>query len=78
MVKSFLSAVFYFVGHGFEANGQCYLLPIGAPGEGYGPESLPFDGLGPLDVQGLQSRVESDLVGHLPTILAVRFYHRHG
>lgn len=31
-------AVFYFVGHGFEANGQCYLLPIGAPGEGYGPE----------------------------------------
>lgn len=38
MVKSFLSAVFYFVGHGFEANGQCYLLPIGAPGEGYGPE----------------------------------------
>ncbi|KAL3101141.1 hypothetical protein niasHS_001601 [Heterodera schachtii] len=31
-------AVFYFVGHGFEANGQCYLLPIGAPGEDYGPE----------------------------------------
>ncbi|KAI3418032.1 hypothetical protein GPALN_010624 [Globodera pallida] len=31
-------AVFYFVGHGFEANGQCYLLPIGAPGHDYGPE----------------------------------------
>uniref|UniRef100_A0A915E837 Caspase family p20 domain-containing protein n=1 Tax=Ditylenchus dipsaci TaxID=166011 RepID=A0A915E837_9BILA len=31
-------AVFYFVGHGFEANGQCYLLPIGAPAENYGPE----------------------------------------
>ncbi|KAI6194206.1 hypothetical protein M3Y96_01100200 [Aphelenchoides besseyi] len=31
-------AVFYFVGHGFEANGQCYLIPIGAPAENYGPE----------------------------------------
>ncbi|CAD5215925.1 unnamed protein product [Bursaphelenchus xylophilus] len=31
-------AVFYFVGHGFQANGQCYLLPIGAPAENYGPE----------------------------------------
>uniref|UniRef100_A0A914HZJ6 Caspase family p20 domain-containing protein n=1 Tax=Globodera rostochiensis TaxID=31243 RepID=A0A914HZJ6_GLORO len=31
-------AVFYFVGHGFEAHGQCYLLPIGAPGHDYGPE----------------------------------------
>jgi len=31
-------AIFYFVGHGFEANGQCYLLPIDAPGDGYGPE----------------------------------------
>jgi mucosa-associated lymphoid tissue lymphoma translocation protein 1 len=31
-------AVFYFVGHGFEANGQCYLLPIGATAGNYGPE----------------------------------------
>jgi mucosa-associated lymphoid tissue lymphoma translocation protein 1 len=31
-------AVFYFVGHGFEANGQCYLLPIGASADNYGPE----------------------------------------
>uniref|UniRef100_A0AC34PXH7 Caspase family p20 domain-containing protein n=1 Tax=Panagrolaimus sp. JU765 TaxID=591449 RepID=A0AC34PXH7_9BILA len=31
-------AVFYFVGHGFEANGQCYLLPTDAPGDSYGPE----------------------------------------
>ncbi|CAD5211582.1 unnamed protein product [Bursaphelenchus okinawaensis] len=31
-------AIFYFVGHGFQANGQCYLLPIGAPAENYGPE----------------------------------------
>lgn len=28
-------AIFYFVGHGFEVNGQCYLLPIDAPIEGY-------------------------------------------
>jgi len=32
------SAIFYFVGHGFEANGRCYLLPIGAPAKDYGPE----------------------------------------
>ncbi|KHN82089.1 Mucosa-associated lymphoid tissue lymphoma translocation protein 1 [Toxocara canis] len=31
-------AIFYFVGHGFEANGQCYLLPVDAPAEGYSPE----------------------------------------
>jgi len=31
-------AVFYFVGHGFEVHGQCYLLPVGAPGDRYGPE----------------------------------------
>ncbi|KAF7636618.1 hypothetical protein Mgra_00004015 [Meloidogyne graminicola] len=31
-------AIFYFAGHGFEANGQCYLLPIGAPANGYGPK----------------------------------------
>uniref|UniRef100_A0AC34G113 Caspase family p20 domain-containing protein n=1 Tax=Panagrolaimus sp. ES5 TaxID=591445 RepID=A0AC34G113_9BILA len=31
-------AVFYFVGHGFEANGQCYLLPTDAPGHTYGPQ----------------------------------------
>uniref|UniRef100_A0A914V892 Caspase family p20 domain-containing protein n=1 Tax=Plectus sambesii TaxID=2011161 RepID=A0A914V892_9BILA len=30
-------AVFYFVGHGFEANGQCYLLPVDSPGTGYRP-----------------------------------------
>uniref|UniRef100_A0A914N5V4 Uncharacterized protein n=1 Tax=Meloidogyne incognita TaxID=6306 RepID=A0A914N5V4_MELIC len=29
---------FYFAGHGFEANGQCYLLPIGAPANDYGPQ----------------------------------------
>uniref|UniRef100_A0A1I7YZ31 CASPASE_P20 domain-containing protein n=1 Tax=Steinernema glaseri TaxID=37863 RepID=A0A1I7YZ31_9BILA len=31
-------AVFYFVGHGFEANGQCYLLPVDAPANNYGPQ----------------------------------------
>ncbi|TMS32175.1 hypothetical protein L596_000053 [Steinernema carpocapsae] len=31
-------AIFYFVGHGFEANGQCYLLPVDAPANNYGPE----------------------------------------
>uniref|UniRef100_A0A7E4UMJ5 CASPASE_P20 domain-containing protein n=1 Tax=Panagrellus redivivus TaxID=6233 RepID=A0A7E4UMJ5_PANRE len=31
-------AVFYFVGHGFEVNGQCYLLPIDAPADGFGPD----------------------------------------
>uniref|UniRef100_A0A915LIT5 Uncharacterized protein n=1 Tax=Meloidogyne javanica TaxID=6303 RepID=A0A915LIT5_MELJA len=31
-------AIFYFAGHGFEANGQCYLLPIGAPANDYGPQ----------------------------------------
>lgn len=31
-------AIFYFVGHGFEANGQCYLLPVDAPAEDYSPE----------------------------------------
>uniref|UniRef100_A0A1I8BXW7 CASPASE_P20 domain-containing protein n=1 Tax=Meloidogyne hapla TaxID=6305 RepID=A0A1I8BXW7_MELHA len=31
-------AIFYFAGHGFEANGQCYLLPIGAPANAYGPQ----------------------------------------
>lgn len=36
--KPYFLAVFYFVGHGFEANGQCYLLPIDAPAESYGPE----------------------------------------
>ncbi|PAV59359.1 hypothetical protein WR25_21402 [Diploscapter pachys] len=32
-------AVFYFVGHGFEVNGQCYLLPIDAPAEAYQPQN---------------------------------------
>ncbi|WKX97736.1 hypothetical protein Q1695_013424 [Nippostrongylus brasiliensis] len=31
-------AVFYFVGHGFEVNGQCYLLPVDAPSEAHKPE----------------------------------------
>ncbi|XGW08762.1 hypothetical protein V3C99_011239 [Haemonchus contortus] len=31
-------AVFYFVGHGFEVHGQCYLLPVDAPSETYKPE----------------------------------------
>uniref|UniRef100_A0A915NYL8 Uncharacterized protein n=2 Tax=Meloidogyne TaxID=189290 RepID=A0A915NYL8_9BILA len=31
-------SIFYFAGHGFEANGQCYLLPIGAPANDYGPQ----------------------------------------
>ncbi|VDM71978.1 unnamed protein product [Strongylus vulgaris] len=31
-------AVFYFVGHGFEVNGQCYLLPVEAPSEAHRPE----------------------------------------
>ncbi|CAJ0571830.1 unnamed protein product, partial [Mesorhabditis spiculigera] len=31
-------AVFYFVGHGFEVNGQCYLLPIDAPEDAHTPE----------------------------------------
>ncbi|VDK43634.1 unnamed protein product [Cylicostephanus goldi] len=31
-------AVFYFVGHGFEVNGQCYLLPVEAPAEAHKPE----------------------------------------
>ncbi|RCN38716.1 caspase domain protein [Ancylostoma caninum] len=31
-------AVFYFVGHGFEVNGQCYLLPVEAPSEAHKPE----------------------------------------
>ncbi|KAJ1361184.1 hypothetical protein KIN20_020380 [Parelaphostrongylus tenuis] len=31
-------AVFYFVGHGFEVNGQCYLLPVEAPSVAYKPE----------------------------------------
>lgn len=31
-------AIFYFVGHGFEANGQCYLLPVDAPSENYKPQ----------------------------------------
>ena len=34
-----VSAVFYFVGHGFEVNGQCYLLPIDAPAEAYQPQN---------------------------------------
>uniref|UniRef100_A0A0N5C5N9 CASPASE_P20 domain-containing protein n=1 Tax=Strongyloides papillosus TaxID=174720 RepID=A0A0N5C5N9_STREA len=31
-------AVFYFVGHGFQINGQCYLLPINNQIEFYAPE----------------------------------------
>ncbi|VDM55023.1 unnamed protein product [Angiostrongylus costaricensis] len=31
-------AVFYFVGHGFEVNGQCYLLPVEAPSVAHRPE----------------------------------------
>ncbi|KAE9413210.1 hypothetical protein Angca_007872, partial [Angiostrongylus cantonensis] len=31
-------AVFYFVGHGFEVNGQCYLLPVEAPSVAHKPE----------------------------------------
>lgn len=34
----YFPAIFYFAGHGFEANGQCYLLPIGAPANDYGPQ----------------------------------------
>lgn len=36
--KRFSAAVFYFVGHGFEVNGQCYLLPVDAPSEAHKPE----------------------------------------
>ncbi|CAI4232196.1 unnamed protein product [Auanema sp. JU1783] len=32
-------AVFYFVGHGFEVNGQCYLLPVDAPKEPHHPDN---------------------------------------
>ncbi|KAF8362888.1 malt-1, partial [Pristionchus pacificus] len=31
-------AVLYFAGHGFEVNGQCYLLPVEAPLEAHSPE----------------------------------------
>ncbi|GMR39019.1 hypothetical protein PMAYCL1PPCAC_09214 [Pristionchus mayeri] len=31
-------AVLYFAGHGFEVNGQCYLLPVEAPLEAHAPE----------------------------------------
>jgi uncharacterized caspase-like protein len=30
-------AVFYFVGHGFETAGQCFLLPVDAPANDYTP-----------------------------------------
>uniref|UniRef100_A0A1I7X5P5 CASPASE_P20 domain-containing protein n=1 Tax=Heterorhabditis bacteriophora TaxID=37862 RepID=A0A1I7X5P5_HETBA len=33
-----IAAVFYFVGHGFEVNGQCYLLPVEAPADAHHPE----------------------------------------
>ncbi|GMT15614.1 hypothetical protein PFISCL1PPCAC_6911, partial [Pristionchus fissidentatus] len=37
-------AVLYFAGHGFEVNGQCYLLPVEAPLEAHAPEhSLSMD-----------------------------------
>lgn len=32
-------AVFYFVGHGFEVNGQCYLLGIDAPEDAHKPQN---------------------------------------
>lgn len=31
-------AVFYFVGHGFEVNGQCYLLGVDAPADAHQPQ----------------------------------------
>uniref|UniRef100_A0A915K7H7 Uncharacterized protein n=1 Tax=Romanomermis culicivorax TaxID=13658 RepID=A0A915K7H7_ROMCU len=34
-VPSKKATLFYFVGHGFEIGGQCYLLPVDAPGENY-------------------------------------------
>ncbi|CAI2344201.1 unnamed protein product [Caenorhabditis sp. 36 PRJEB53466] len=37
-------AVFYFVGHGFEVNGQCYLLGVDAPADAHQPQhSLSMD-----------------------------------
>ncbi|CAD6198613.1 unnamed protein product [Caenorhabditis auriculariae] len=37
-------AVFYFVGHGFEVNGQCYLLAVDAPADAHQPKhSLSMD-----------------------------------
>ena len=33
-----ISAVFYFVGHGFEVNGQCYLLGVDAPADAHQPQ----------------------------------------
>uniref|UniRef100_A0A8R1IT95 CASPASE_P20 domain-containing protein n=1 Tax=Caenorhabditis japonica TaxID=281687 RepID=A0A8R1IT95_CAEJA len=39
-------AVFYFVGHGFEVNGQCYLLGVDAPADAHQPQhSLSMDWL---------------------------------
>ncbi|KAK6736684.1 hypothetical protein RB195_019404 [Necator americanus] len=38
LLGSGVYAVFYFVGHGFEVNGQCYLLPVEAPSEAHKPE----------------------------------------
>lgn len=39
-------AVFYFVGHGFEVNGQCYLLGVDAPADAHQPQhSMSMDWL---------------------------------
>ncbi|CAJ0963612.1 unnamed protein product, partial [Mesorhabditis belari] len=39
LLGSGVYAVLYFVGHGFEVNGQCYLLPVDAPEDAHTPES---------------------------------------
>lgn len=55
-LKRLISAVFYFVGHGFEVNGQCYLLPVDAPLEAHNPKVrlFPFFShfLGKMDRKG--------------------------
>uniref|UniRef100_A0A914RB01 Uncharacterized protein n=1 Tax=Parascaris equorum TaxID=6256 RepID=A0A914RB01_PAREQ len=45
-------AIFYFVGHGFEANGQCYLLPVDAPAEDYRNKNLRSGGVSAYEVRG--------------------------
>ena len=39
-----ITAVFYYVGHGFEANGQCYLLPVDAPVDATPDDCIAVDG----------------------------------